>query len=579
MTRFLNRKFFSVGISLVIVAAMLLSGCSPAPTQPPAAPAQPQPTSAPAQPQPTSAPAQPQPTTAPQAPAATAAPTSHTLTIAVSADLAGWDPTTSIYWLANEIIINTYDTLVDLGPGKDAAGNPVRDINNVVPGLAESFTADSTSKVFTFKLRQNAKFVNGDPVTAQTVKDSFARVITTSGLAQFLLTGVADVTKPDQMTIVDPQTIQFTLPTSNPLFLKVMEEMNMAIVDVNAIKTKGGSDADSQNKWAAANTNGSGPYYVDNYQPGVQVVLKTNPNYWGNKPYYDTVVYKVVPDVENRVLLLKNGDVDIAYEVPLKDISSLQADPNLKTFAIPTLGTLFFWIGSQSQPWNNLKLRQAIGYAIPYNDIIQNVTYGLAKPATSWMPAGLEGHVDVAPTYDLQKAQSLMTEAGYPGGKGLPTAIFYNQTGNAETEQVAVYIQAALAKIGINMQIQDVAMAAMSDKLNAHPKDLFAFNFWIPYVPDSGYSLYWTYKTATSGCCNYASFSNKQVDDTIASIMTETDPTKRDAEIQQVQQLVSQNPPDFPIYHPTWNLSMQKKVTGYSYYPDTLLRFAQFSGQ
>jgi len=306
------------------------------------------------------------------------------------------------------------------------------------------------------------------------------------------------------------------------------------------------------------------------------LVLAANPNYWGEPPFYKKVVYKIVPDVQNRLLLLQSGDVDMVYEPPLKDFETLKVNQDLKVYATPTFGTLFWWLGANMEPWNKLELRQAIVHAIPYETIINDVTYGYALPATSWIPVGLEGHIDASTyTYDLDKAKELLAAAGYPDGEGLPPITFYSKQGVPEEEQVVVYIQAELAKIGVQMDIQPVALAAHSEKLASHEPGLFAFNFWIPYVPDPVYSLYWNFKFSESGCCNYGSYNNPTVDELITKGLTELDSTVRNGYVEEVQRIVAADLPSMPIYHPSWNLAMLKAVLGYSYYPDTLLRFAQ----
>lgn len=555
------KKWLVLGLATIVVLSMLLSSCAPAATTE-------VPTSV--------APATTEAPVVTEAP--TAAPVEHTLTIAVSADIAGWDPVTSIYWLANEVIINTHDTLVDYGPKTDANGNPVRDITNVVPNLAESFE-NKDGKEFTFKIRANAKFNNGDPVTAQAVKDSFVRVLGIPSLASWLLTDVAFVKTADQITVVDDSTVKFTLTDTNPIFLKVLAEMNMVVVNVAEITAKGGATPEDQQKWASANPTGSGPYMLETYEAGNELVLTANPYYWGTAPYYTKVVYKIVPDVQNRLLLLQNHDVDMVYEPPLKDYVTLKANPDLSVYATPTFGTLFWWLPFNTPPWDKVELRQALAYAVPYDTIIKDVTYGYAVPATSWIPVGLEGHINASPfTYDLEKAKSLLEAAGYPGGVGLPKITFYSKQGVPEEEQVAVYIQAELAKIGITMEIQPVALAAHSEKLASHEKGLFAFNFWIPYVPDPIYSEFWNFKFSESGCCNYGSFNDPSVDELITKGLYELDPAVRNTYVEEVQTKVAAFVPSIPIYHPSWNVVMLKAVKGYSYYPDTLLRFAQLFG-
>ncbi len=221
------------------------------------------------------------------------------------------------------------------------------------------------------------------------------------------------------------------------------------------------------------------------------------------------MVYKIVPDVQNRLLLLQSGDVDMVYEAAPERFGDLESGSKSAAYATPTFGTLFWWLGAKTEPWSKLELRQAIAYAIPYDTIVNDVTYGYALPATSWIPVGLEGHIDASPyTYDLEKAKELLAAAGYPKERVCRQSPSIPNRVCLKKNRSSVYIQAELAKIGIQMDIQPVALAAHSEKLASHEPGLFAFNFWIPYVPDPIYSLYWNFKTADSGCCNYGSYTN-----------------------------------------------------------------------
>ena len=511
--------------------------------------------------------------TPPEATEAVVPPEEKVLTIAVSADIAGWDPAASIYWLANEVIINTHDTLVDYGPTTDAEGRAVRDLTNIEGRLAESFDVSDDGMTFTFHLRQGAKFNNGDPVTAEAVKQSFARILEVPGLAAFLLADVAFVRSPDQMVAEDEQTLTFNLEEPNPIFLKVLQEMNMVVVNVDQIESEGGATMEEQMEWAANHPTGTGPYVLEKFEAGVELILSANPNYWGDAPYFTKVIYRIVPSPENRLLLLKSGDVDVVYEIPLKDFADLTADPDIKAFATPTYGNLYFLLGANLEPWTDPLLRQAIAYAIPYDSIIQNVTYGLAAAAPSWIPVGLEGYKPASPyKYDLDKAAELLAEAGYPNGEGLPPITFYLKQGVPEEEQAIVYIQAELAKIGVTLNIEPLSLAAHSEKLASHTAP-FSFNFWIPYVPDPVYHLYWNFRSADTGCCNYLSYSNPAMDALIDQGLHELDLSVRNGLVEQAQDIMAEDVIQIALYHPTWNLAMRSGITGYSYWPDTLLRF------
>ncbi len=144
--------------------------------------------------------------------------------------------------------------------------------------------------------------------------------------------------------------------------------------------------------------------------------------------------------------------------------------------------------------------------------------------------------------------------------------------GVPEEEQAIVYIQAELVKIGIQMDIQKLSLAAHSEKLAKHQLP-FTYNFWIPYVPDPVYHLYWNFRTAETGCCNYLSYSNSEMDRIIDQGLVELDSEVRKSLVERAQDILIEDPPQIAIYHPTWNLAMQSAIAGYYYWPDTLLRF------
>ena len=318
---------------------------------------------------------------------------------------------------------------------------------------------------------------------------------------------------------------------------------------------------------------------MEKFEPGVQLVLKARPGYWGAQPAFQQIVYRVVPQAENRLLLLKNGDIDIAYDVALKDFASVKADSKLKGYATPTFGTLFMFLNTNKKPWDNVKLRQAIGYVIPYDTIIKEVTYGYARLPRSWMPPGMEGFVPASQfKYDPAKAKALLAEAGFPDGKGLPTLEFSLKQGVPEDESAAVYIQAELQKLGVKMEIKPLSTAAHADLLGKHEL-AWTFSLWLPYVPDAYYQFFYTTNSgkAPSGCCNYASYASPKMDEYVKTLLTDPDLAKRLAAAKSAQEQLAQDTPMIPMYHPTWNLATRADIAGYSYYSDALIRFQDLS--
>ena len=495
------------------------------------------------------------------------------LTITVSGDMEGWEPARAVHHMANEIVINTHDTLIDYAPA--AEGRPVRDLDTFVPRLAEDWTVSDDGMTYTFELRADVVFNNGDPVDAEAVKRSFERVLEVPGVGSFLLDAIAFVSEPDQIIVADDHTVVFELPQPNPMFLRVIQMMNMAITNVAQIEAEGGDDPESQMAWADSNPTGTGPYLVERFDPGNELVLVANDNHWDGRPYYDRVRYRVVPDAQARLLLLERGDADVVYETPLREHEGLDANPDIAAHAPKTLGTLFMLMGGDLEPWDDPTLKQALAYAIPYDRLIEDATHGLAQRAESWVPTGLDGFTPASPyTHDPDRAAELLEEAGYPDGDGLPTISLALKEGVPEEEEAAVHIQAAFRQVGIDVELEPMAVAAHSELLTAHELP-FTFNFFSPFVPDATYQLFWNFRSAEGGCCNYVSYSNPEVDELIDSALVELDRDAWEDQVVSVQEILAEDVPQIPLYHPTWNLAMRADIDGYYYWPDGLVRLAE----
>ena len=569
----LSRKKTMLIITILFVASMIMSACQPAATPVVTAeePIVEQPVVAPTTEVKVEA------TKAPEPTAVISEPVNRDIVIAVPGDISGWDPAQTIIIWANEIVVNTYDNLIATMPATDEYGNPIRDMENFRPSLAESWEVKDEGKTYTFYLRKGVKFNNGDELKAQDVKDTFVYQ-TKVQAAVGRLTAILTIPDPEkQITVDDEYTVSFHLDAPNNLFLKAMTRPNYVIVNAKQIWESGSTDEEQQ-KFANANITGTGPYIVDNYEAGVQLVLKAKEDYWNGRPFFDHIIYKVVPTAENRLLLLKNGDVDLAYEIPLKDLEDLQNTPGIKVYTVPTYAQVLMYAGNlQQPPWNDVNLRMAIGYAIPYDTIIEDVTYGKAKRLKSWLPVGMEGYTEVSPLeYNLDKAKEYLTKAGYPDGKGLPPITFNLRQGTPEDEEIAVYIQAELAKLGITMEIQPLPLATHSDQISKHLLP-FTFNIWSPYVPDPYYNFYFNYDMNKTGCCNYSDYKDQEITDWIQAIRSETDQEKRLEFILKVQEKLATVIPNIPIYQPTFNIAMRDNIEGFSYYPDNQLRYYEMS--
>jgi peptide/nickel transport system substrate-binding protein len=292
------------------------------------------------------------------------------------------------------------------------------------PSLAESWQESEDGLTYEFKLRPNLKFHNGDPVTTEDVKFSFDRY--KGAGATVLKEHVKEV------EIVDPRVIRFHLKEPWPDFMTFYGTTATAagIVVPKKYIEQVGDDGFKKHPI------GAGPFKFVSSQPGIEVVLEANPDYWRLVPKIKTLVMRSVPEATTRALMLKTGEADIAYALDGPDAEGLQKVPGIQI--VPTKHASIFWIDFAKQwdeksPWHDKRLRLAVNYALDRKGISQAACLGFCPPAGVIVPRVMEYALQTEPLpYDVGKAKQLLAEAGYPNGfeagefaaiPGFPTVI------------------------------------------------------------------------------------------------------------------------------------------------------------
>jgi peptide/nickel transport system substrate-binding protein len=494
-----------------------------------------------------------------------------TLVVAVASDIQNLDPTlSSADVVTQELLTNVYDWLIDykvINQGGAMIGAP----NSFVGAIAKSFSWNPAHTVITFHLRPGVKFANGDPLDAEAVKFTYDRIFKQAGVTAFL-TSMAAVKNQDAVKVVDPLTVTIDVTKPNTLLLGNMAQFGHSILDPKVVSAHETTADPYAHDWLGSNVDGTaqGPFILQSWQHGSQWVLAKNPNYYGQKPKVDTVIFKVIPNASSRLALLKSGAVDIAYDLPRKDVKALKTDPKIQVVQHPSRFVVFLGMNSKVKPFNNVKVRQAISYATPYQTIISQVLQGFGRQLTSPIPFGTPTHTDKFFVYktDYTKAKQLLTQAGYP--KGFSTTI-YVASGVDEGTETAVWLQQSLAKIGIKLQIQQLPGANFTSRLQKHSLSFFFFNNWISINNDPFYHLFWLFR---SDCCDYTNYANKSVWKTIDSNLLAKPGAARDAAAVKAQKQIMADAPWVFLYQPDFVLAMRKNVHGYVYYSSD--RFTRF---
>jgi peptide/nickel transport system substrate-binding protein len=362
-------------------------------------------------------------------------------------------------------------------------------------------------------------------------------------------------------------TIKLKAP--NPLFLPLMRDQDFGIYDPEAIKANATADDPWATEWLAKNYAGSGEFYVESWTPGNEMVLRANPDYWAGKACFDKVILKVIPDSANRALLLSQGALDIATNLSVDEVESLRGTEGVKILSIPSRNQVLLGLNNSMAPFDDVKVRQALSYAVPYEQIVQDVFKEQgAVPQSSFPRLAQFFDGSYWPyEYDPEKAKALLEEAGMADGFSFKLAI---PAGDAEMEGVAVVLQNAFREIGADMEIEKQAAGPFFEGLSQRSHQAW-MRTALNYVDDPFYHLFLWYKTDT--VINWFKYSNERIDEITDLLATELDPQKRQELSSEAQKIINEEAPALYVSELNALAAMRDDITGYVLEPDHLLSF------
>jgi peptide/nickel transport system substrate-binding protein len=268
-------------------------------------------------------------------------------------------------------------------------------------------------------------------------------------------------------------------------------------------------------------------------------VLEAAPDYWGLTPYFKRVVAKYTANEADRILLLKRKAIDMVIgpnSMSPKSLKSLEAEPGLKVVSLPDTNCNFVSMNLKKPPFGNVKVRQAVNYAIPIQAIIPNVLYGYGEQMKSPIPSQTPGYDgSLSPyKYDLARAKSLMRETGLGAG---PTPVkLAVRVGYEPHEQAAVWIQRELEKIGFQVSIEKETDAAFR-QLSSNGDHELSIESWQSWINDPFYHLYWNFHSKAVGT-NKGFYANPALDKLIDDNIREGDLTRRAAGVREAQRII-----------------------------------------
>ena len=462
---------------------------------------------------------------------------------------------------------NCYDRLITHEMKSGPNGIPYYDRDKFKPELAEDMNVGDMS--VTFRLRKDAAFQDGTPVTAQDVKWSLDRAVSVGGFPTFQMRA-GSLEKPEQFVVVDDHTVRVDFLRKDRLTVPDLAVIVPCVVNSGLVK-KNATAADPWGlEYTKQNTAGSGAYRVTKWTPGTEVIFERN-DAWKNGPLpkIRRVIWRMVPSAGNRRALLERGDADISYDLPNKDFVELKSNGKLSIVSMPySNGIQYIGMNVKQPPFDNPKVRQAIAYALPYQKIMDAVLFGLANPMFG---APADAPTEVAwpqphkyNTY-LAKARQLLADAGYPNG--FETTISFDLGFAVVNEPLCILVQESLGQIGIKTTINKIPGANWRTELNKKTMPLFTnvFSGWLDY-PE--YFFFWCYDGQNS-VFNTMSYQNPDMDRLIDGARTAAavgDTPTYDKDVRGFVDLAYHDMPRIPLFQPYVNVAMQKNISGYQYW-------------
>jgi peptide/nickel transport system substrate-binding protein len=433
---------------------------------------------------------------------------------------------------------------------------------DIKPMLAKTWEATPDGKSYTFHLRDDVKFHDGTPLTAEAVKYSFIRAIKVGKSAAGIFSGVADV---NSFQVIDDHTIKITLLKPYAPFVQSLGTVYANILNPK-LEAQAGDDMGQ--KFLADHDMGSGAYKLDSWNRGNKMVLTANDTYWGGAPKLKKVNILIVPEASTARLMLEKGEVDqlddtmlspdVVKQMDGKNGIVIQKSPG---FQIDTIS-----MNTEKAPFNNPLVRQAFAYAVNYDSIINDIYYGNAIRIGGIIPEGMFGYNPDAKKYEynLNKAKELLTQAGFAKGLEVEMAISEN---NETRSNIAVLLQAELAKINVKVNIKKMAWPTFLDYVTGgkHQIDLAS---WTPDFADPDYNLwYFAHSSSKGPGFNLAFYGNKKVDGLLEQGRAIVDTKQRESIYKEVQSIMADEVPYIFIAQVKINVPIKTNVKGFEINP------------
>lgn len=460
-----------------------------------------------------------------------------------------WDPSSN-FDQGIAVLLNLYDTLLRYNPDTDS-------VENV---LCTAYEVSEDGLTWTFHLREDAVFHDGNPVNAEAAKYSFERTLEKGLGAAFIWDPVESFEVIEDYTLVMhlKYTAAMDLVCCSPYAAFIMSPTTMEAHD-EAWITEG-------------NEAGSGPYSLESNINGEQVVMARFDDYWGGwkEGQFDKAVIQKVAETSTRRLMLENGEADFVSQLTAEDIEALQDSPNITVSTKDSYELFYLVMNCAYGPCSDVNVRKTLAYAFPYEDAIEYAAGGYGSKAYGSIPTTMWGAVSEdeidSYDYDLEEARECLATSAYPDG-GFTILVTY-PTGDETQRKALELYQSELNKLNITLDIQamtsDMYIVKAQSSDEAERQDM-ATNWWWPDVPGPYTYLYSIYHQSDPVSWNWTYYKNDEFDALIdeANVVAGVDREQAIGMYKEAQQMLFEDVPAITCFSNTYVDTYASTIGGY----------------
>jgi peptide/nickel transport system substrate-binding protein len=466
------------------------------------------------------------------------------MNVALNSDLTTMDPHLSTAAVDRQIYQLVYDKLVDIDENL-----------NIVPELATEWSISDDGMEYTFTLVEGVTFHDGEPFNAEAVKVNFDRMLNpdTASPRRSEIAQVTEVVADDESTV----RLVLSQPFS-PLLATLSDRAGM-IISPKAIEELGED--------LARNPVGTGAFTFVEWMTADHLTVQRYDNWWQEGlPHLDQVVYKPIVDANVKLTALRTGDVDMIDTISARDVESVRNDPNLEMSEIASLGFTYIVFNTQTPPFDNMALRQAVAWTIDREAINQTIFFGTGAPAQTPIPTSSWAYDESVQVYqqDYDMARQKLEEGGMPDGFEFTMLV----TNSPDAIQLAEAYQAQISEAGITANLELLEFGTLLDQLNN--SNFQAVSLGWSGRPDPDGNIYGYFHS--EGGLNRGGYANEEVDRLLEQTRAESEPDVRRDLYTQAMTIVAEEVAMIFVRFPAEIKVWRPIIEGFTHIPDGMMR-------